>query len=100
MSRSHDRLRPIDESRPRGRSLQAEEPTMTNKTLETVASADGTTIAYDKLGSGPAVVLVCGGSVDRQSNAGLAQVLAGDFTVYNFDRRGRGDSGDTLPYAV
>jgi pimeloyl-ACP methyl ester carboxylesterase len=73
---------------------------MTSTTLETATSADGTTIAYDKLGSGPAVVMVCGGSVDRQSNAGLAQVLANDFTVYNFDRRGRGDSGDTLPYAV
>jgi pimeloyl-ACP methyl ester carboxylesterase len=73
---------------------------MTSTTLETVTTADGTTIAYDRLGSGPAVVLVCGGSVDRQSNAGLAQVLASDFTVYNYDRRGRGGSGDTLPYAV
>jgi pimeloyl-ACP methyl ester carboxylesterase len=73
---------------------------MTSTTLQTTTSADGTTIAYEKLGRGPAVVLVCGGSVDRQSNAGLAAVLAGDFTVYNYDRRGRGDSGDTLPYAV
>jgi pimeloyl-ACP methyl ester carboxylesterase len=73
---------------------------MTSTTLQTVTSADGTTIAYDKLGSGPAVVLVCGGSVDRQSNAGLAAILAKDFTVFNYDRRGRGDSGDTLPYAV
>jgi len=62
---------------------------MTTTTLQTVTSADGTTIAFDKLGSGPAVVLVCGGSVDRQSNAGLAGFLASDFTVYNFDRRGR-----------
>jgi len=69
-------------------------------TLAHVTSADGTTIAYDRLGSGPPVVLVCGGSVDRQSNTGLAQVLAADFTVFNFDRRGRGDSGDTLPYAI
>jgi pimeloyl-ACP methyl ester carboxylesterase len=73
---------------------------MTTSTLQTVTSADGTTIAFDKLGSGPAVVLVCGGSTDRMSNAGLAQVLARDFTVYNFDRRGRGDSGDTPPYAI
>jgi pimeloyl-ACP methyl ester carboxylesterase len=73
---------------------------MTSTTLQTVTSADGTTIAYEKLGGGPAVVLVCGGSVDRGSNAGLAAVLANDFTVYNYDRRGRGDSGDTLPYAV
>src|SRR5262245_24884155 len=69
-------------------------------TLERVASADGTTIAYDRLGAGPPVILICGGSTDRGSNAGLAALLAADFTVFNFDRRGRGDSGDTLPYAV
>jgi pimeloyl-ACP methyl ester carboxylesterase len=68
--------------------------------MQSVTSRDGTTIAYDRLGDGPPVVLVCGGSVDRSSNAGLAAELAGDFTVYNFDRRGRGDSGDTPPYAV
>jgi pimeloyl-ACP methyl ester carboxylesterase len=71
-----------------------------NATLETVTSADGTTIAYERAGSGPAVVLVCGGSTDRGSNAGLAAVLSSTNTVYNVDRRGRGDSGDTLPYAV
>jgi pimeloyl-ACP methyl ester carboxylesterase len=69
-------------------------------TLQHVTSKDGTTIAYDRLGDGPPVVLVCGGSVDRTSNAGLAAILASDFTVFNFDRRGRGDSGDTPPYAV
>lgn len=69
-------------------------------TLQHVTSADGTTIAFDRLGAGPAVILLPGGSVDRQSNAGLAALLATDFTVYNVDRRGRGDSGDTLPYAV
>ncbi len=68
--------------------------------MEHVTSNDGTTLAYDKLGSGPAVILVCGGSVDRQSNAGLAEVLAPHFTVYNYDRRGRGDSGDNAEYAV
>lgn len=68
--------------------------------MEYVTSSDGTRIAYDKLGSGPAVILVCGGSVDRTSNAGLAEVLSAQFTVYNYDRRGRGDSGDTAPYAV
>jgi pimeloyl-ACP methyl ester carboxylesterase len=46
------------------------------------------------------VVLVCGGSVDRMADAALAQQLASDFTVFNYDRRGRGDSGDTLPYAI
>ncbi|HEY7524199.1 MAG TPA: alpha/beta hydrolase [Candidatus Limnocylindrales bacterium] len=69
-------------------------------TLNSVTSNDGTTIAYDRLGEGPAIVLVSGGSVDRQSNAGLASVLASRFTVYNYDRRGRGPSGDTQPYAI
>src|SRR2546427_4442320 len=69
-------------------------------TLQHVTSKDGTKIAYDRLGNGPPVVLVCGGSVDRMSNAGLAAVLASDFSVINFDRRGRGDSGDKPPYAV
>lgn len=69
-------------------------------TLRTTNSADGTKIAVDVSGSGPAIVLISGGSVDRGSNAGLAAALQGSFTVYNFDRRGRGDSGDTAPYAV
>jgi pimeloyl-ACP methyl ester carboxylesterase len=68
--------------------------------METVTSKDGTTIAFDRMGQGPPVVLVCGGSVDRMSNAGLAQHLAADLSVLNYDRRGRGDSGDTLPYAI
>ncbi len=68
--------------------------------MHTVTSKDGTTIAFDRLGAGPPVVLVCGGSTDRMANADLASHLATDFTVYNFDRRGRGDSGDTPPYAV
>ena len=73
---------------------------MPTTTLQHVTSRDGTRIGVDVQGSGPAIVLVSGGSVDRTSNAGLAAVLADDFTVYNFDRRGRGDSGDTSPYAV
>jgi pimeloyl-ACP methyl ester carboxylesterase len=68
--------------------------------METVTSTDGTTIGFDRLGAGPPVVLVCGGSVDRMSNAGLAATLADRFTVLNYDRRGRGDSGDTPPYTV
>ena len=70
-----------------------------NTTLEYVISKDGTTIAFDRIGNGPPVVLVSGGSVDRSSNAGLAEQLAGQFTVFNYDRRGRGPSGDTQPYA-
>jgi hypothetical protein len=68
--------------------------------MEKVISADGTSIAFDRLGDGPAVVLVCGGSVDRMSNAPLAALLAENHTVYNYDRRGRGDSGDADVYAI
>ena len=68
--------------------------------MERVTSKDGTTIAFERLGSGPPVVLVCGGSVDRTADAAIAQELASHFTVFNYDRRGRGDSGDTLPYAI
>jgi alpha/beta hydrolase family protein len=65
-----------------------------------VTSKDGTSIAYERTGSGPAVILVGGGAVDRSENAPLAPELGGHFSVYNYDRRGRGDSGDTLPYAL
>jgi pimeloyl-ACP methyl ester carboxylesterase len=68
--------------------------------METVTSKDGTRIAFDRLGEGPPVVLVCGGSVDRMADAAIAQELSSDFMVLNYDRRGRGDSGDTLPYAI
>ncbi|HEX5937711.1 MAG TPA: alpha/beta hydrolase, partial [Actinomycetota bacterium] len=67
--------------------------------METITSKDGTTIAFDRLGAGPPVVLVCGGSVSRMADVPLANELAKDFTVLNYDRRGRGDSGDTPPYA-
>jgi pimeloyl-ACP methyl ester carboxylesterase len=68
--------------------------------MDTVTSNDGTTIGFDRMGEGPPVVVVGGGSVDRMSNAPLVPLLADRFTVFNYDRRGRGDSGDTLPYAV
>ena len=68
--------------------------------MDTVTSRDGTTLAYDRLGDGPPVVLVSGGSTDRSANAGLAAALADAHSVYNYDRRGRGDSGDTPPYAI
>ncbi|GII02090.1 alpha/beta fold hydrolase [Planobispora takensis] len=67
-----------------------------------VKSADGTTIAYDRSGSGPAVVLVQGGFSDRTHPiwAGLAAALSDEFTVYNYDRRGRGGSSDNESYEV
>src|SRR5438128_6500893 len=68
----------------------------------TVTSKDGTRIAYDTIGHGPAVILVAGALCSRSFWSGpeLAKLLAPRFTVYNYDRRGRGDSGDTKPYAV
>lgn len=66
----------------------------------TVTSADGTTIAYARIGHGPPVVVVGGAFNDRHSVAAWAAPLAGTHTVLMPDRRGRGDSGDTPPYAV
>lgn len=68
----------------------------------TVMSTDGTTIAFDRTGEGPALILVDGALCDRSSgpNGPLAGLLAERFTVFTYDRRGRGDSGDTAPYAV
>jgi alpha-beta hydrolase superfamily lysophospholipase len=68
--------------------------------MEKVRSADGTEIAFERLGEGPPVILVSGASTSRAVHSALAQLLATDFTVFNYDRRGRGDSGDTPPYAV
>lgn len=67
---------------------------------DTVRSSDGTTIAFDRSGDGPPLVLVGGALSDRSVAAGLAGHLAERFTVIAYDRRGRGDSGDTAPYAV
>lgn len=68
--------------------------------MQTTRSSDGTTIAYQRTGSGPALVLVVGAFCDRQTTASLAALLAPHFTVYEYDRRGRGDSGDGGTYAV
>jgi pimeloyl-ACP methyl ester carboxylesterase len=65
-----------------------------------VTSRDGTSIDIEVTGDGPPVALVSGGSVDRQSNAPLAAELSKGFTVFNYDRRGRGESTDTPPYAI
>jgi pimeloyl-ACP methyl ester carboxylesterase len=68
--------------------------------MDRVTSNDGTSIAFDRIGSGSTCILVGGATADRSNEAPLAAELAGAFTVFNYDRRGRGDSGDTLPYAV
>jgi pimeloyl-ACP methyl ester carboxylesterase len=67
-----------------------------------VTSSDGTVIAYERAGEGPGLVLVdpALGYSGFDNVRGLGERLAADFTVYSYDRRGRGGSGDTLPYAV
>lgn len=69
--------------------------------MKTTRSKDGTSIAYEQLGSGPPVVLVDGAFCRRAFGpmADLAALLASRFTVFHYDRRGRDDSGDTAPYA-
>jgi len=70
--------------------------------MNTMRSRDGTTIAYDRLGEGPPLILVDGAFCNRAFGPmpKLAPILARDFAVVTYDRRGRGDSGDTAPYAV
>jgi pimeloyl-ACP methyl ester carboxylesterase len=65
-----------------------------------VASADGTRIAYTRSGSGPPIVLVGGMFSDRRKAQGLVHALEPHFTVFSFDRRGHGESGDNAPYDV
>ncbi|HEY6356899.1 MAG TPA: alpha/beta hydrolase [Vicinamibacterales bacterium] len=69
---------------------------------KTVRSRDGTAIAFDRIGHGPAVILVDGALCDRGmgQSGQLAKLLAPHFAVFTYDRRGRRESGDTLPYAV
>ena len=69
--------------------------------MSIVTSADGTTIAYEALGQGPALILVDGAMCYRDFGPAraLAQALADSYTVYIYDRRGRGESGNTLPWA-
>jgi len=69
--------------------------------MPTVTSSDGTTIGYQQTGSGPALILVDGAFCYRDFGPmpGLAAQLTEHFTVFTYDRRGRGDSGDTQPYA-
>lgn len=68
--------------------------------MPAVTSKDGTQIAYETQGQGQAVVLVGGGLDDGRENAPLASELAKHFAAFNYARRGRGDSADTLPYSV
>jgi pimeloyl-ACP methyl ester carboxylesterase len=71
--------------------------------MNKVISKDGTLIAFDRSGEGPAVMLVGGAFQYRAIDpptVQLAALLAQHFTVFHYDRRGRGDSSDTQPYAI
>jgi len=70
--------------------------------MPVLTSADGTAIAYERTGAGPALILVDGAMCHRASGPmrPLAAALSPTFTVFTYDRRGRGESSDTPPYAV
>jgi pimeloyl-ACP methyl ester carboxylesterase len=69
-------------------------------TMKLIESADGTRLALDRSGSGPPLVIVLGAFCDRASSKGLTALLAASYTVYEYDRRGRGDSGNGLPLSI
>lgn len=71
--------------------------------MSIVTSRDGTSIAYSRTGRGPALIVVCGATAFRATDpalAALAEMLAPQFTVVTYDRRGRGESGNTLPFST
>ena len=67
---------------------------------KTLVSKDGTAITYERTGHGPLLILVSAALTDRDGDRPLAKQLASSFTVLNYDRRGRGSSGNMEPYAV
>jgi pimeloyl-ACP methyl ester carboxylesterase len=69
-------------------------------TTEFVTSKDGTRIAFDRMGEGPPIILVAGATGNRSFPYPLGSLLAPQFTVFNYDRRGRNESGDTQPHAI
>jgi pimeloyl-ACP methyl ester carboxylesterase len=68
--------------------------------VQLIESADGTRIALDRSGTGPPLVIVLGAFCDRSTSKPLAALLAPDYTVYEYDRRGRGDSGNSLALSI
>ena len=89
-----------------GLSDRTEATSETEDLMQTVTSTDGTKIAYESAGSGPVVILVNGALGDRALDrrfklmSGLAALLSPRFTVVNYDRRGRGESGEAGPFSV
>src|SRR2546425_131414 len=76
-----------------------ESPSLRRTRSGQVVSRDGTLIAYDRVGSGPPVILIVGALCSRTLGPAvkLAPMLAQQFTVFTYDRRGRGDSGENGP---
>jgi pimeloyl-ACP methyl ester carboxylesterase len=68
--------------------------------MKLIESADGTTIALDRFGTGPPLVIVLGAFCDRSTSKPLAALLASSYAVYEYDRRGRGDSGNDRPFSI
>ncbi|MES2773646.1 MAG: alpha/beta hydrolase [Bacteroidota bacterium] len=87
---------------PENQNKMETEVKTTVASVDTAISKDGTSIAYEKTGSGPNIILINGALAHRKSYAGndLPARLSKDFTVIIYDRRGRGESGDTKPYSV
>lgn len=85
-----------------GLNISTRQPTGEIVNIEKVTSRDGTIITLESRGTGPAVVIVDGPASSRSFGPSMkfASLLADKLTVYTYDRRGRGDSGDTAPYAV
>src|SRR6185312_982290 len=87
-----------------GRDARLQVLVMTQgEAMKKVRSADGTSIAFETVGQGPPLLFIAGAFCDHTARAAgrpLAELLAGRFTGYVYDRRGRGESGDTAPYAV
>jgi pimeloyl-ACP methyl ester carboxylesterase len=86
--------------RPERNFGMSEKSTTTRWPPTLLISKDSTPIAFDQSGQGPALILVSGATATRLAEASLAAALAPQFTVFAYDRRGRGESGDTAPYAV
>jgi pimeloyl-ACP methyl ester carboxylesterase len=86
----------------KGRAPKIAQAATTSPFVGKVLSKDGTAIAFDRLGRGSHVILVDGALCYRGmgQSGQLAELLAENFTVFTYDRRGRGASGDTAPYAV
>jgi pimeloyl-ACP methyl ester carboxylesterase len=85
---------------PGGSGMSANIKPETAENVGFATSEDGTRIAFEKVGHGPALIIVGGALAHRQGGKPLAGKLMERFTVYLYDRRGRGGSSDTKPYAV